>query len=96
MLNIENYDRWAKVCDDDELILDLYNSGIRPGTDEFRNLLGEPYQGNPAGFKDYVVLYGGIGLMFLSIWGSVKIIKLTGRKTKQFVSNKLHKKQEES
>ena len=69
MLNIENYDQWAKVCDDDELILDLYNSGIRPGTDEFRKLLGDPYQGKPADFESYAVLVGGVGLVVLSIWG---------------------------
>jgi hypothetical protein len=94
MLNIENYDQWAKVCDDDELILDLYNSGIRPGTDEFKHLLGNPV-GNPAGFKDYVFLVGGLGLTVLSICGLVKLVKLSYRKVKQFTNKKFHKQKEE-
>lgn len=91
MLNIENYDQWARVVDDDELILEMYNSGIRQGTDEFRELVGEYHQGKPASSKEYAVLAGGIGITVLSIWGSVKLIKLAGRKTKQFVSNKIFK-----
>ena len=96
MLNIENYDQWAKVCDDDELILDLYNSGIRPGTDEFRKLLGEPYRGKPADSTGIAVLVSGVGLIVLSIWGSVKLIKFTSRKVKQFVSTQHNKREEES
>lgn len=94
MLNIENYDQWAAVCDDDELISDLYNSGIRPGTDEFRELLGEPYSGESAGLKDYLFLFGGIALSILSVVGIFKLVKLAYRKVKQFISNKIFKRKE--
>lgn len=87
MLNIENYNLWAEVCDDDELMLELYESGIRPGTDEFVKLLGKPYRGEPAGFMGNAIPVVGIGLIVLSIWGAVKLNKLAARKIKQIFSD---------
>lgn len=94
MLNIENYEQWAEVCDDDELILELYNEGIRPGTDEFAKLLGNPYKGEPAGLKEYVILGSGFAVTILLTVGSVKLIKFAGRKMKQAISNKNHEGKE--
>ena len=96
MLNIENYDQWTKVCDDDDLILELYNSGVRPDTDEFRKLLGEPITGKSASAKDKAILVGGIGIAALIMWGIVKVIKFVGRKIKQLISRIFSKKEKGS
>ena len=94
MLNIENYDQWAKVCDDDDLIMELYNSGIRPGTTEFVELLGKPNSGKPASSKDKAILFGGMGLAVIFTWVFVKIIKAVVRKIKRLFSSMFSKKKD--
>ena len=93
MLNIENYDQWAAVCDDDDLIKELYDSGVRPGTSEFEELLGEPSgDGKPIGFKEFLLVIAGLFvpfLPFLLMWGLFKLIKFAVKKVVGFVKKKI-------
>ena len=89
MLDIENYDRWSEVCDDDDLIKELYDSGVRPGTDEFKELLGTPCNdGRSAGFKDFLFLIAAICLPILIAWASFKLIKFVVKKIVKFIKRK--------
>lgn len=90
MLNIENYDQWAAVCDDDDLIKELYDSGVRPGTSDFEELLGEPSRdGKPLGFKEFLLVIAGLFIPFLLMWGLFKLIKFAVKKVVGFVKKKI-------
>lgn len=82
MLNIEDYDQWAEVCDDDELIFDLYNLGVRPGTEQFKDLLGEPGKAKPSNSKNSLILVAATVLTLGVAYGVVKLIKFVGKKIK--------------
>ena len=96
MLNIENYDQWAKVCDDDDLIKKLYDAGVRPGTEEFMDLLGEP--GDPAkpmGIKELLLVVACIFIPFMAIWGLWRLIKFVAKKVVAFIKSKIAKRKAE-
>lgn len=92
MLNIENYDQWTAVCDDDDLIEDLYNSGVRPGTREFEELLGEPSHGKPVGFKEFLLVVACLFIPILIFIGLFKLIKFAVKKLVTFIKRKISEK----
>lgn len=100
MLNIEDYDKWSAVCDDDDLIQILYDQGIRPGTKEFEDNLGIPLPegyGKPTG-KDYLQIAGAFLIFGAVIFGGYTIVK-TGvtfgvKKIKEHINKKKTEKEE--
>lgn len=105
MANIENYDQWKAVCDDDDLIQELHDQGVRPGTKEFEDLLGKPCRdgyndghayGRKEGIKDTALVLGAIGFTVVVVGGSVVLIKKGCTKIKEWISKRIQKKREES
>ena len=104
MLNIENYDQWKKVCDDDDLIQVLHDQGVRPGTKEFEDLLGQPYidgynagrtHGRKMGIRDTALVLGALGFTVAVVGGSVVLVKRGYKKIKGWISKRIQKKREE-
>lgn len=75
MLDIENYDKWKAVCDDDDLIQMMYDEGIRPGDERFNELLGVPSMGKKMGVKEVACILGAIGVTIIVINGTVFVIE---------------------
>lgn len=95
MLNIENYDQWKRVCDDDDLIQQLYDQGVRPGTKEFIELLGVPSSvGHKQGFKDTALILGALGFTVAVVGGSIVLVKRGCKKIKEWISKKNQSKKE--
>lgn len=95
MLDIENYDQWTKVCDDDNLIKKLYDSGVRPGTEEFIDLLGEPSNGKPIGIKEILLVVACLCVPFLALWGLWLFIKFVTKKVVAFIKGRIAKRKTE-
>lgn len=97
MSNIENYDKWSEVCDDDVLIKKLYDSGVRPGTEEFKELFGTPsHDGQPIGFKEFLFVIACLCLPILIVWALFKLVKFLVKKIATTVKRKTSKDKEES
>lgn len=103
MLNIENYNQWKAVCDDDDLIQQLYDKGVRPGTKEFKDLLGDPHSagynqgtkdGFKQGFKDTALVLGALGFTAVVVGGSIVLVKRGCKKIKGWISKKIQKREE--
>lgn len=92
MKNYDKYDEWNAVCDDPELIANLIEQGVDPGTEEFENLLGVKYKveerTNP---KDSMILIVTLALPILGITGMYKLIKFVFARVKQCIRKKRKK-----